>query len=161
MELLEPRVIDVLTKTRIPALLKEGPAVVLERIARGGGATNWYFCTASQLETLAQRLRAGSLVSFYFDDRIRRASITPERRAEIEKVIADDGDAVVGVLGEDVLKIAAEIVVSSDDLTEFLGQVPAIVSVFYGAFPGRDDDGVHAITVTLPDSDGGVRGDPY
>jgi hypothetical protein len=33
--------------------------------------------------------------------------------------------------------------------------------VFYGATPDRENDGTHAVTVTLPDADGIVRPHPH
>jgi hypothetical protein len=47
-------------------------AVVLERIARGAGATRWYSLRdPEKLHALAERLTPGSSLSFYFDDRVR------------------------------------------------------------------------------------------
>jgi len=45
-------------------------AVVVERIARGAGATSWYLLRCSDdLDALAARIRPGSRVSLYFDNR--------------------------------------------------------------------------------------------
>jgi hypothetical protein len=58
--------------TPIGDLLSAKSGVVLERIARGGGATNWYYCPKkSSLEVVESKFSPGSIVSFYFDDRIR------------------------------------------------------------------------------------------
>jgi len=102
-------------------------------------------------------LSSGSVVSFYFDDRIRMSPTSPQLSAEIEKIIEVTGDAVVGVVRGAGVEIEAEIVVSGDDLAEFMSTVPSPSLIFYGAFPGRDNDGTRAVTVTLPDADGIVR----
>ena len=64
----------VIDSTAAPDLLvRQAPAVVLERIARGGGTTNRFLLrTPNDLEALSNRPRPGSCVSFYFDDRTRR-----------------------------------------------------------------------------------------
>jgi len=66
----------------VPRLLQARPAIVLERIARGAGATNWYRCADhAHLAALAAELHPGSLVSFYFDDRITSCRYSSEVRA--------------------------------------------------------------------------------
>lgn len=152
----------VLARRRVGDLLASNAAVVLERLARGGGATEWYYCRGTaELDALEKRLSAGSVVSFYFDERIRKLPKSPQLAADIERIIAETGDAVVGVLGEDGVKIDVEIVVSRDDLADFMSRLPSSSQVFYGAFPGRDDDGMPAVTVTLPDRDGVTRSHPH
>ena len=95
-------VLEAVGETPVARLLEqqpEGRAFVLERIARGGGATNWYVVrTADDLQTLAERLRPGSLVSFYFDDRLTTGAIDPEARATILAIAEQDTSAVVGAL---------------------------------------------------------------
>jgi hypothetical protein len=80
---------------------------------------------------------------------------------DIGKLIVDTGDAVVGVVGEDSVKMGVEVVVSREDLAECMSAIALGVPVFYGAFPSRDDDGVRAVTMTLPDRDGIVRNHPH
>lgn len=59
-------------ETNVPDLLRTRSAVVLERIAMGGGNTNWYFCFGLEaLEEIISRLTPGSCISFYFDDRVQ------------------------------------------------------------------------------------------
>jgi len=152
----------LLSGTAVPGLLASRSAVVLERIARGGGATRWYHCPgAAALGAIEEKLSPGSVTSFYFDGRIRRARPSPAVVADIEKIIAEAGDAVLGTLREDGIGIAGETIVSSGDLRETLSTIDPSTEVFYGAFPGRDDDGVAAVTVTLPDRDGVVRAHPH
>jgi hypothetical protein len=106
-----------------------------------------------QLEMVESELSPGSVVSFYFDGRIRRAPYTARVKADIEKIISETGEAVVGILGNDGLHIEAQIIVGSEDLADFTQDLQASSEVFCGVFPGRDNDGVRAVTITLPDND--------
>jgi hypothetical protein len=141
--------------------LSDRPAVVLERIARGGGATRWFFLKSNDaVDQLCGRLSPGSVVSFYFDSRIRRGTFDDEVAGEILDLAAEHGDAVVGWLSDDELEIMVDIIAGPNELSE-VGPGLAGGQVFYGAFPGRDNDGLGAITVTLPDADGIVREHPH
>jgi hypothetical protein len=151
-----------LATTRIGDLLQSGAAVVLERIARGGGAVNWYYCGGrKELTAIEERLSPGSVVSFFFDGRMRRSRLSSELRRELEEVVASAGEVVVGTLGRDGINIDAALAVSRDDLGELLSDVDPSAEVFCGAFPGRDNDGRYAVTVSLPDNDGIVRPHPH
>jgi hypothetical protein len=142
--------------------LMDGPAVVLERIARGGGATNWYWLQSiNALDQLCSRLHPGSVVSFYFDDRIQHKILDGEVEGAILDLVVRHGDAVVGKLSADGLGIAVDFVAGPSELSEMSSTLPAGGRVFFGAFPGRDNDGIRAITVTLPDVDGVVREHPH
>lgn len=147
---------------RLISLLVTRPAVVLERVARGGGATNWFYVASpGQLDELASRLRPGSSVSFYFDDRIKRSVLGDEFVDDVLDIVAAEGEAVVGVLADGGLELDVDFVAGLGDLTEMLGGRRDGAVVFAGAFPGRDDDGVNAVTVDLPDADGVVRSHPH
>lgn len=146
----------------IMELLASKECVVLERLARGGGATNWYLCRdIPTLEMIQRDLAPGSIVSLYFDDRIRRSKKSPQLAMAVEKIIAETGDAIVGVLGEDGFHLNAETVVTRGELPELMSSISETADVFYGAFPARDNDGARAITVTIPDRDGIVRHHPH
>jgi hypothetical protein len=149
-----------LARTKVGELLATRDAVILERIARGGGATNWYYCRGcEQLETVEQELSPGSVVSFYFDGRLRKTLDLSEVGAAIEKILAVAIDAVVGTLHDDGVHIAATTIGSVEELAEFASERSK--TLFYGEFPARDNDGVQAVTVTLPDNDGIVRPHPH
>jgi hypothetical protein len=105
-------------------------------------------------------LSPGSVVSFYFDERIRKVTLSPSVRFEVEQTSMRDGDSVVGVL-EDEIHIRVEFVSGPQGLEEFASTLSPGAAVFAGAFPDRDNDGVRAVTVTLPDADGIVRGHPH
>lgn len=147
---------------RLAKLLAVRPAVVLERVARGGGATNWFYVAVpAQLGELAVRLRPGSSVSFYFDDRIKRTLLDDDFIDDVLGVVAKEGEAVVGALADDGLRLDVDFVAGLGDLTEMLGARSGDVVMFVGAFPRRDDDGVDAVTFDLPDEDGVIRSHPH
>ena len=134
---------------------------MLERIARGGGATNWYVIqTADDLQTLAERLRPGSLVSFYFDDRLVIGPIDREARAAILEIAERDTSAVVGALDERDIQLTVDFPSSGSELDEFVTEHEGATFVF-GRFPSSDDDGSSAVTLTLPDADGVARPHPH
>lgn len=153
---------EALSLTRVPSLLSTTKAVVLERIRYGGGATKWYYCcNKDQLETIQAELSPGSAVSFYFDNRIRDKIYSTELVPELEEIIKKTGDVVVGLLSEDGLHIDVEYVDNPQELAEIISSFDDRTRVFYGAFPARDNDGVHAVSLILPDEDGIVRPHPH
>ncbi|MDH5650959.1 MAG: hypothetical protein OEZ39_03690 [Gammaproteobacteria bacterium] len=153
---------DCLSSTDIEKNLKVKDAVVLERIARGGGATNWYYCNnVAAFNALKNELSPGSVVSFYFDERIEKCSYSKELNFKIEEIITRTGDCVVGLLKKDAINIDVDYVTSAKELSEFVSQLEPCYSFFYGQFPARDNDGSNAITITLPDEDGIVRAHPH
>src|SRR5882724_3191146 len=151
-----------LAATPISERLAVSGAVVLERMARGGGATSWYYCPdKTNLEGVEAKLRPGSVVSFYFDSRIQSSLYSFEMKLSVERIIAETGEVIIGVLGEDHLHINVEVITGSDELNEFVSNISSTSRVFYGVFPARDNDGVHAVTVTLPDVEGIIRPHPH
>jgi hypothetical protein len=156
-------ILDAIGSTPIPRLLSERPAVVLERIARGGGATQWYHLEQTgDLVRLVERLTPGSAVSFYFDGRIERRFLDENLVDVVLDLIRVQREAVVvGMLSTDRMAIDVEFVAGLGDLSEFLGATLDGVEMFVGAFPARDDDGKDAVTIDLPDPDGVVRRHPH
>jgi hypothetical protein len=146
----------------VPRLLAERPAVVLERIARGGGATHWFHARSLQdLEPLSARLSPGSVVSFYFDDRIALRPYDDETIIRILDLAATSGDAVVGRKYADDLEIFVEFVAGANELGDFADGLTPGSQVFVGAFPAADSDDQDAVTFTLPDRDGEIRRHPH
>ena len=157
-----PNAHSVIAASSVNGLLANRNAVILERLARGGGATRWYFCTNEDaLRDISARLSPGSLVSFYFDGRIKHEPYSAVARATIERIICEEREAVVGYLQEAGPRIEVQIVAGPAELDELAPNLIASSSVFYGAFPARDNDGVRAVTIVLPDEDGIVRRHPY
>jgi hypothetical protein len=148
--------------TAVPRLLRDHSAVALERLARGGGATRWFFIEGlEQLPALADRVSPGSSLSFYFDDRIALSPFGSEVAEEILRIAAEEGDAVVGRLSPGELEIAVDFVSGPSDLEGISRSFGAGERIFYGRFPARDSDSVRAVTLDLPDSDGVIRSHPH
>lgn len=147
----------------VPERLANTSAVILERIARGGGSTNWYYCTGTaQLEALEQLLHPGSCVSFYFDERIKRAPYSAETMKAIAASMKyPDQCFNLGTLRSDGITINMIISVDPIEFDEYDEEWSSAPFVFYGDFPARDNDGVKSVTLTIPDEDGIVRIHPY
>ncbi|QDU58254.1 hypothetical protein Pan181_44870 [Aeoliella mucimassa] len=153
---------NVIEGTPIRTCLLTGDAVVLERIAWGAGVTVWYLCLNGEaLDIIAGRLRPGSVVSFYFDHRIRNTDSSTLIHEEISDVIRSNGECVVGALERDGIEIAVDFVTSIGESMEFVTDHKQSKHYFWGPFPGRDNDGVNSVTFTVPDIDGVVRQHPH
>lgn len=136
--------------------------IVLERIARGGGATNWYVIRdAKQVRAVAARLRPGSSVSFYFDGRLAHRPHDQHLIQEVVAIAKQDSSAVVGTLASDGMTLDVDFVSSEAELEEFVGELAAGTEIYFGRFPERNSDGVRAVTMYLPDSDGITRLHPH
>ena len=137
----------------IPRLLTTRPAVVLERIARGGGTTNWYHCAdPTQLNAVTARLNPGSVVSFYFDDRIAYSRFTSDLRQQMLDLMdslrgqpGETGEIVVGRLNADQLRIEVDFPSGPADLDEVTAHLGHHSWIYYGPYPGRDNDGINAV----------------
>jgi hypothetical protein len=79
----------------------------------------------------------------------------------VEEIVSRTGECIVGVLAENGFDIDASVVNAAWELRELLQATPTSARLFFGVFPAHDHDGVNAVTVTLPDSDGIVRGHPH
>lgn len=164
-----PIVHDALVGAGIDRRLRHQPAVVLERIARGGGCTYWYYCRdLVHLAALKAHLNPGSRVSFYFDNRIRMGKDTDECKSKIANLITDSPEVVIGPLEVDVhcpkkcglrdLHIEMQAVTHLNDLDlEFTSSR----ILFFGEYPAPENDGEGAVTIVLPDADGIVRDHPH
>lgn len=152
--------LGALQSTPIPLLLARAAAVVLERVARGAGATRWYIAEReSDLAAIALHLGPGSRVSFYFDDRLRFHPWGPQFVDEFLRV--GEPEAVVGLRTDDPVELDVNFPTGLSDLTDFVGATPYGQPLLLGAFPAADNDGESAVTVTLPDRDGVVRQHPH
>ena len=154
--------LGAIDRTAVRDLLARHGAIVLERLARGGGATRWYLIQyVEQLDLLAKELAPGSSVSFYFDGRIEAGPIDDSVVERILQIAAVDGEAVVGRLLPDGVEIAVEFVAGRRDLDEFVQSSAPGETLYFGAFPARDNDSVNAVTLDLPDRDGVVPAHPH
>jgi hypothetical protein len=137
------------------------PTIVLERLARGGGATNWYLLREPRdIDALAGRLKPGSCVSFYFDDRLTLGPLDDGARASVLAIAVRDGSAVIGATRSDEIEIEVDFPSNEGEVDQFVTDHPSSTLMF-GAFPDRDDDGELAVTLMLPDADGVVRPHPH
>lgn len=156
--------LDAIERTGVPDLLERRAGAdifVLERIARGAGATRWYVLRSrADLSTLATRLRPGSCVSFYFDDRFELRGNDEVARAAIVGIAAEEGEAVVGAVSKQDIEVAVDFVATAEELDAWLAEHPG-EAIRFGRFPARDNDGEQAVTLDLPDRDGVVRSHPH
>ena len=60
---------------------------------------------------------------------------------------------LIGQLKPDGLAIDIEIISGPIELNEYLAEVGSGCRLFCGVFPARDNDGIAAVTLTLPDHD--------
>jgi hypothetical protein len=154
---------EAIGATAVPQLIAGGsrPAVVLERIARGAGATRWFLVRdVEDLAAVEQRLSPGSRVSFYFDGRLARDVYGPAIAEAVLDIASTDGDAVIARVQDVDVELDVEFIAGRVELEEYaavLGQA----EVVYGHFPAADNDGEQAVTITIPDRDGVIRPHPY
>ena len=80
---------------------------------------------------------------------------------EILGIARRDRDAVVGELSADGMTLQVDFIANQSELEDFTRALAPGTRIFYGAFPGRDNDGVNAVTIDLPDTDGVVRQHPH
>jgi hypothetical protein len=157
-----------ITDSPVPRLLATHSAIVLERLAFAAGTTNWYHCPDhARLAALTSHLNPGSVVSFYFDDRVTHCRYTPDVHEQMLHLMrrqgdhGESGEIVVGQPATDDLHIDVDYPSSPEYLDEITQTLPAHSFIYYGPVPGRDNDGTNAVTLTLPDLDGITRAHPH
>ncbi len=134
--------------------------IVLERVARGGGATRWYFCQGiSELTAVLPDLRPGSRVGFFFDDRIRRELFSEQVEADLFDIAASTGEVLLGREQAEGPELQMDFL-GAMEISEALADVRSGEMVYLGVFPAIEDDGVSCIAFIPPDSDGEVRPQP-
>ena len=136
---------------------------MLERIAYGGGSTNWYYCRGpADLDAVAWRLAPGSIVVVFFDDRIRQGPRSAAVVAELERIVAGGHEAIVGALADD--RVTIEIQLAHIDRHACLADVGSDdpdSPLFYGPYPDWPRDDPAVVTFTVPDLDGIVGSHPH
>lgn len=133
--------------------------IVLERVARGAGATRWFFCRSlDELPSVLPELRPGSRVGFFFDDRVRREALSDRVRAEMFDIAATTGEVLVGRAGPSGPELRM-VCLDPSEVEEHLVDVRPGEIVFFGPFPAIED-GLASVSFTPPDPDGVVRPQP-
>lgn len=146
----------------VKTLLQRRYAIVLERIAMSAGATSWFLCDEeTALSTINARLKPGSVVSFYFDDRIKICRAKDLPLDEIDSIIERTGECVVGRIADNGIDIEAYGFHLSSEIRMDFDGLHADSRMAYGPFPGRDHTTDSAITFILPDDDGVFRAHPH
>lgn len=137
--------------------------VVLERLARGAGATRWFFVTSmATLEHVFDLLRGGSSVSLYFSTRhLNVAPDNEDSRLEMFDEVTEYGELVLGYPSPDAPELEMEVISGPSELAEFLMLHPDGSLAVWGQWPPREDDGEDTITVDLVDADGVLRTHPH
>lgn len=136
--------------------------VILERLARGGGATRWFFITSlPALEQAISLFRGGSSVSFYFSTHLHVENDTESSRQEMYDEIVRHGELVLGYPSPVDPEFETTIISGPSELTEFLMLHPAGALTVWGQWPHRENNGTSAITVNLVDADGTLRKHPH
>jgi hypothetical protein len=64
-------------------------------------------------------------------------------------------------ISKNEIEIDVEVITGQSQLLELTSTFDLGTRVFYGVFPARDNDGVDAISVVLPDRDGVVWPHPH
>jgi hypothetical protein len=143
-----------------PLIQSCGGALVLERVARGGGATRWFFCpTVAVIDEVVGRLRPGSRVGFFFGAGLRREPFSDEIEAAMWDLVAKTGEVVFGRSQphDPELEVC---LLDSVYFSEAVSGVPAGEVVFFGVFPVIAHDGVTCVAFTPPEVDGVARPQP-
>ena len=156
--------LDAMEATEVPSRLaaRIGETIVLECIARGGGATRWYSVdAAAQLPELARQVRHGSRLSFYFGRQFERRVYATPVLNEILRDAAPQHDVVIATPKVDGLKLDVGLICGEADLDDYPDILRAGATLFFGLGPPRMTDDDTLVTVVLPDRDGVVRAHPY
>lgn len=156
------RAIEATSVPRLLAASSRG-AVVLERIAAGGGDTRWYWLRdAAHLRLFSATVRPGSEVQFYFDGRIKTGPCDPDVRREARLIAERDGEVVLGTVATDGIEaVDASHLPDASDLDEYFESLSPGALLIYGPYPSRDGDDEDAVTLAMPDIDGVVRPHPH
>jgi hypothetical protein len=136
--------------------------VILERLARGGGAAKWYFVRSQdELVHVLDLFRGGSCVSFYFANQLRVEADVDSARQRMFDEITSAGELVIGYPSEGETELSMQIISGPAELSDSLMFHPEGSIVVWGQWPGRDNDGDDGITLNLVDEDGLLRPHPH
>lgn len=152
----------LLADAGVAARINESDVVVLERIARGGGETRWYhFQRSASLSNISALLSPGSAVSFYFGDRITRGAFDAAIQKELAAICHRAKEAFVAAELPSGPVLTTYFVAGEKDIADLDDDIPPGTTVYFGEYPGRENDGTVAVFLLLPDQDGIVRPHPH
>jgi hypothetical protein len=136
--------------------------VVLERLARGGGAARWFMVrTPKDVTRVYGELRAGSRVSFYFTGGPNVDADDEPTRQRMFDEITSTGEIVLGYPSDTDVVLQVDVISGPSELTEQLMHQPEGGQVVWGTWPSPLNDGHNAVTVDLVDEDGVLRPHPH
>lgn len=136
--------------------------IVLERFARGGGGTRWFFARSrSELREVIERLRGGSCVSFYFGQQLNVEIDGEEVRQKMFDLTSPSREILVGYPASDETSFKVELVTGPSELGELLLGRREGTPVVWGTWPESAPDDGSTITIYLVDEDGVQRRHPY
>jgi hypothetical protein len=136
--------------------------VILERLARGGGAARWFFVQRSaELELVFDVLRGGSCVTFYFADQLHVETDTDDARQRLFDEITSEEELVLGYPSAGNIEVDMEIISGPGELAELLMHRSEGDLIVWGKWPARSNDGHDGITLNLVDADGILRTHPH
>jgi hypothetical protein len=137
-------------------------AVILERLARGGGAVRWYLATTpDDLGVVVERLRGGSCVSFYFDDQLQVERDIESVRQRMFDAVTAGREILLAYPEQQKVDLSVELATGSNELAELLVQRSEGSLVVWGPWPSRDGNPNGTITIDLVDEDGVLRNHPH
>jgi hypothetical protein len=151
---------DGLLKMIASNLDASGHVFIVEKVARGGGNTRWFYCESiREVEDVLRAVRSGSLVGLFFDDRIRRLPKSEEAEIETIDAAIRYGELFLGTKNS----TGSELRMYLADPNEVYAEVSKVASgemVYFAPIPTFDNDGKASIVFTAPDADGVVRPQP-
>ena len=136
--------------------------IVLERLARAGGAARWFMVRSPQEVTeLYDKLLPGSRVSFYFAGGPHVGRDDERTRQQMFEEITSTGEIVLGYPSASDIVVEMDIISGPSELTEHLMHHPGGELVIWGTWPAQLDDGDKTVTLNLVDADGVLRSHPH
>lgn len=135
--------------------------VVLERLARGAGATDWFLAKSQQdVRRIFGMLKPGSRVMFYFGGPLRVEPLSETVIGAMFEAVGVDSELVIGTPRMmEPLILDATLVFGPSELADYLIQPRPAGDVVWGVFPGAEES--DAVTVVLVDNDGTSRPHPH
>lgn len=100
-------------------------------------------------------------MTFYFAAQVPSNPMSPDIRRELETLVRATGEVMIGRRPVGSCTIEMDLISGPEELSEYLAEIADGTDVFWGTWPGRDDDGFDAVSVTLVDADGVPRPHPH